>query len=77
MPARDPTPDAWYLGHPCAECDEMVLVLTDASQGVGPMRFEAVMPEDEIVRGRCVRGHWNEFPLRAMRRFQWWPRLNS
>jgi hypothetical protein len=55
----------------------MVLWLSDTSQGVGPIHFEAVTPNDEIVRERCVRDHWNEFPLRALRRFQWWPRHNS
>jgi hypothetical protein len=68
---------SFYLGHLCAHCDEMVLWLTDASRGVGPIHFEAVTPEDEIVRERCIRGHWNEFRLEELRRFQWWPRLNS
>ena len=74
---RDPTPGSWYLGVRCAECDEIVLWLSDASQGQGPLRFE-IAPSDPVMqRARCMRGHWNEFPLYQLRRFQWRPRLNS
>jgi hypothetical protein len=70
-------PGQWYLGVRCAECEEMVLVMTDASRGIGPIRFEAATPEGEVIRERCVAGHWNVFRLDAMRRFQWYPRVRT
>jgi hypothetical protein len=67
-------PGEWYLGVPCAHCDEMVLFAPDISSGHGDLSF---FEADDMVRERCVRGHLTSFRLHEMRRFQWRPRLNS
>ena|SRR5271156_1442217 len=76
-PLAEPVPGEWYLGVSCSHCDEMVLVLADASRGQGRISFEVMAPEDEKLQRACVRGHLTEFRLDEMRRFQWRPRLNS
>ena len=77
MPEGSPptaVPGEWYVGVPCALCDEMVLYAIDLARGRGKLSFfEAV----DVVRGTCVRGHLTSFRLDELRRFQWRPRYSS
>jgi hypothetical protein len=70
----EPVPGRWYLGVPCAHCEEMVLFAPDISNGHGNLSF---FEADVMVQERCIRGHLTSFRLDEMRRFQWRPRLNS
>lgn len=64
-------PGAWYLGVPCAHCDEMVLFAPDLSRGRGALRF---LDLDDVVDEPCVRGHMTSFRLDELQRFSWRPR---
>jgi hypothetical protein len=74
IPLADPVPGEWYLGVPCAHCDEMVLFVADISRGHGRLGF---FEADYTVQECCVRGHLTSFRLDEMQRFRWRPRLNS
>jgi hypothetical protein len=70
----NPIPGEWYLGLPCAHCDEMVLFAPDISRGHGALRFFDPL---DMMQECCVKGHLTEFRFDELRRFQWRPRLNS
>jgi hypothetical protein len=67
-------PGEWYLGVPCSHCDEMVLFAPDISRGHGTLSF---FEADNTVQEYCVKGHVTSFRLNEIKRFRWWPRLNS
>jgi hypothetical protein len=71
LPELRKIPGAWYLGVPCAHCDEMVLYAPDVSRGHGVLKF---IDLEDVVEEPCVRGHVTSFRLDELRRFRWRPR---
>jgi hypothetical protein len=75
-PLADLVPGEWYLGVPCAHCDEMVLFIPDISCGKWDLSVGPAAPKEKF-QWVCLRGHLTSFRLGDLQQFQWRPRLNS